>query len=110
MQYFVWKNSLKGNLDAHGTWNQGPRHRFLDRKLGPPTRAVSRHEHGRIKAFQISHCTLNLHIIARGEMEAANHGVEGYIVSDKFECVLGRVDDAGVAAASKDDYSFPCGR
>lgn len=107
-QSSAWRNSLKGNLDAHGTWNQGTRHGFLDRKLGPPTRAVSRHEHGRIKPFQISHCTLDLHIIAHGKMEATNHGVEGYIVSDELECILGRVDDASVAAASKDDYSFPC--
>jgi hypothetical protein len=71
---------------------------------------VSRHEYGRIEAFQISHCTLDLCILAHGKMKAANYGVERYIVSDEVECVLCRVDDASVAAASKDDYSFPCGR
>lgn len=103
MQISIWTNSLKGNLDAHGTWNQGTRHGFLNRKLGPPTRAVSRHEDGRIKAFQISHSTLDLHFVAHGKMEATNHGVKWYIVSDEFECVLGRVDDAGVATASEDN-------
>jgi hypothetical protein len=99
---------LESNLDAHGTWNQGTGHMFLDGKLGPPTRAVPGHEHGRIEAFQVSNCTLDLHVVTHGKMKTANYGVEGYIVADEIECIPCRVDDPGVAAASKDYYSFPC--
>lgn len=42
-------------------------------------------------------------------MEAAHYGVKEYIVADEVECVFCGVDDAGMAAASEDDYSFSCG-
>lgn len=36
------QQGLEGNFDADGAWDQRPRHRLLNRELGPPAGTVAR--------------------------------------------------------------------
>lgn len=92
---------------SDGAGHQWPGYVFLNRKLGPPARTVTRHEHGGIEPFEIGDGALDLVRVACGEMEPTDDGMDGYWSTGEFDGMFGGVDYASVATSSEDNETFP---
>lgn len=78
----------------------------LDRKFRSPARTVPRQQDGRVEALEIADGALDLGVVTRGEMIAANDGMKRNGIAQQPARMSGGVDDAGVAASGEHDDAF----
>lgn len=76
---------------------------LFDGKLGSPSSTVARQQHGRIEAFQVPDGVFQLAGFAGGQMEPSQDGMDTHCARKGIICILGRVNQSCMAAASKDD-------
>ena len=98
-------------MRPHRRRRQTPRHLPLNLILDPPPGTVPREQDLGSELLEILHRGRDLRLTERAsEVVAADDGVKQRWreAAGEVQCVLGRVDDAGVTAACEDDGAFAC--